>query len=188
MGEAIEPTEKESLERLGRYVARAPIALSKVDPEADGRVRLRTPPDPQTGKESRLLDPLAWVHAGHDTDPGSPSTSSCATTVLARVVRDGSTARPKRKSRGMLSRSRVGTGHRGQGRGHRGPVAARGHVSCGASTRWTRSPVLVCGHELKVVAVITDPIVVDRILAHRRRRQMRSPFRARAPPAEAVGT
>ena len=45
-----------------------------------------------------------------------------------------------------------------------------------------------CGHELKVVAVITDAIVVDRILAHRRQKQMRSPFESRAPPAEAVGT
>jgi hypothetical protein len=29
----------------------------------DGRVRLRTPPEPKMGKESRLFDPLAWVHA-----------------------------------------------------------------------------------------------------------------------------
>jgi hypothetical protein len=63
VGDVIEPTAKESLERIGRYVARAPIALLKVHIEADGRVRLHTPPDPKTGKESRLFDPLAWVHA-----------------------------------------------------------------------------------------------------------------------------
>ena len=44
-----------------------------------------------------------------------------------------------------------------------------------------------CGHEMRVVAVVTDPAVVDRILAHRRRKHMQSPFESRAPPA-AVGT
>ena len=41
-----------------------------------------------------------------------------------------------------------------------------------------------CGEEMKVVAVITDPAVVDRILAHRREKQIESPFEARAPPQE----
>jgi hypothetical protein len=38
VGEAIEPTARKSLERLGRYIARAPIASSKVKPQEDGRV------------------------------------------------------------------------------------------------------------------------------------------------------
>ena len=40
-----------------------------------------------------------------------------------------------------------------------------------------------CGGELKIVSVMTDPVVVDRILAHRKARQLESPFAARAPPA-----
>ena len=40
-----------------------------------------------------------------------------------------------------------------------------------------------CGGELKIVSVITDPVVVDRILAHRKAKQVKSPFAARAPPA-----
>ena len=40
-----------------------------------------------------------------------------------------------------------------------------------------------CGEELKVVALITDPRVIDRILAHREARDIRSPFEPRAPPA-----
>ena len=39
-----------------------------------------------------------------------------------------------------------------------------------------------CGHELKIVAAITDPRVIDKILAHRRRVGLRSPFAPRAPP------
>ena len=42
---------------------RAPVALGKVRPQKDGRVKLLTPPDPKTGARSRLFDPLDWVHA-----------------------------------------------------------------------------------------------------------------------------
>ena len=40
-----------------------------------------------------------------------------------------------------------------------------------------------CGGALRVVSVITDPVVVDRILAHRRSKGLASPFTAHAPPA-----
>jgi hypothetical protein len=39
-----------------------------------------------------------------------------------------------------------------------------------------------CGDELKVVSVITDPVVIDRILAHRERKGLDDLFEARAPP------
>ena len=39
-----------------------------------------------------------------------------------------------------------------------------------------------CGDELKIVSVITDPVVVDQILEHRERRQTPGLFDARAPP------
>ena len=42
---------------------------------------------------------------------------------------------------------------------------------------------LSCGGKLKIVSVITDPVVVDRILAHRKKKRLESPFAARAPPA-----
>jgi hypothetical protein len=40
-----------------------------------------------------------------------------------------------------------------------------------------------CAGELKIVSVITDPVVIDEILAHRRERKIVSPFKPRAPPA-----
>ena len=40
-----------------------------------------------------------------------------------------------------------------------------------------------CGGELRIVSVITDPVVVDRILEHWTARQVESPLAARAPPA-----
>ena len=43
-----------------------------------------------------------------------------------------------------------------------------------------------CGGELRVLSVITDPVVVDRILRHLRNRGIESPFdSARSPPHDA---
>jgi len=39
-----------------------------------------------------------------------------------------------------------------------------------------------CGGELKIVSVITDPLVVDRILLHRKGKRLKSPFSSRSPP------
>ena len=62
-GEAMESTERESLERMARYMSRAPVALGKVFRQEDGRVKLLTPRDPKTGRDYRVFDPLDWVHA-----------------------------------------------------------------------------------------------------------------------------
>ena len=42
--------------------------------------------------------------------------------------------------------------------------------------------VCPCGGELKIISVLADPVVLDRILAHRKKNGIRSPFVARAPP------
>jgi hypothetical protein len=39
-----------------------------------------------------------------------------------------------------------------------------------------------CGDELKIVSVITDPVVVDQILEHPERKGLEGLFDARAPP------
>lgn len=66
----------------------------------------------------------------------------------------------------------------------------RGRKSHGRS--WARLPARIyevdllicphCGRELKIVAVVTDPVVIDKILAHRERVGLRGPFDPRAPP------
>jgi hypothetical protein len=40
-----------------------------------------------------------------------------------------------------------------------------------------------CGHRLEIVAWITEPKVVARILKHRAEKDLRSVFEERAPPA-----
>jgi len=39
-----------------------------------------------------------------------------------------------------------------------------------------------CGGEMRIVSVFPDPVVVDRILAHRKTQGFKSPFSSRAPP------
>ena len=54
--------EPGKLERLLRYIARAPFALGKMQLLPDGRVRVETPPDPKTGQKALVLDALEFIH------------------------------------------------------------------------------------------------------------------------------
>jgi len=47
---------------MGRYMTRAPVALSKVFCQEDGRVKLLTPRDPNSGLDHRLFDARAPPH------------------------------------------------------------------------------------------------------------------------------
>ena len=119
VGDVIEPTERASLERLGRYVARAPIALSKVHVQEDGRVRLRTPPDPQTGREAACSIPWpGCMRSRHGSR--IPSTSRA---LLRRLLVSCETALPPGRSGGRggcRPGAESGRGTEGRGRGHRG--------------------------------------------------------------------
>jgi hypothetical protein len=167
-------------------VARAPIALAKVHVQDDGRVRLLTPPDPKTGRESRLFDPLAWVLAVTTQIPDPCQHSIRSYGVYAHRARKlYRPAEAEVEEDGASEPDRDGTS------------MAEDEATAACRRSWARllrriyevDPLTcpACGHELKVVAVITDPVVVDRILAHRKRKQMHSPFGSRAPPAP-VGT
>ncbi len=66
-------------------------------------------------------------------------------------------------------------------------------VHAGPRQSWARllqrvfevDPLLcpTCGERMKIVGFVTQPVVVDKILRHRRERQLASPFESRAPPA-----
>ncbi len=40
-----------------------------------------------------------------------------------------------------------------------------------------------CGETVRIVGFVTQPAIIDKILKHRRERQLTSPFESRAPPA-----
>ena len=62
-GPRIYPTDSEQLERLGRYIVRAPMPSKDVRLTSAGKVHVATPPHPRTGKTELVLDPLDWIHA-----------------------------------------------------------------------------------------------------------------------------
>lgn len=186
-GPAIEPSEAGAVERVSRYLTRAPVALGKVHPQRDGRVKLLTPRDPATGRDHRLFDPLDWVHAVTTQIPAAHQhmvryygAYANRARRLYRPVVDGpgpgktppcETAspgpRPDEDEQDLWVRARRRSWAR---------LIAR---------IYEVDPLVCprCGHELKVVAAITDPVVIDRILEHRKHAGLRSPFEPRAPPA-----
>jgi Putative transposase/Transposase zinc-binding domain len=183
-GTAIEANDPKGVERVGRYLTRAPMALGKVHPQKDGRVRLLTPPDPKTGKDSRLFDPLDWVHAVTTQIPDPRQ-------HMVRYY--GAYANRSRRL------YRPGAE---EAAGRAGPAACEPRPDEDDQDAWVQArrrswarliariyevdPLVCprCGHELKIVAAITDPVLIDRILEHRRRAGLRSPFQPRAPPAD----
>jgi hypothetical protein len=182
-GAALEPGEPKALERVGRYLTRAPVALGKVHPQRDGRVKLLTPPDPKTGRDHRLFDPLDWVHVVTTQIPDPRQ--HMVRYYGAYASRSRRLYRPQAQDAAARS-----------GRASREPRPDVDEQDAWVRARrrsWARLIARIyavdpltcprCGHELKVVAAITDPRVIDRILEHRRRAGLRSPFEPRAPPA-----
>jgi len=191
VGEVIESSAPDQLERLGRYITRAPVAMAWVHPQKDGRVKLLTPRDPKTGADSQMFDPLEWVHAVTTQIPDPYQ-------HLVRYY--GAYAnRCRRLYRPSEEQEEAGTegtpgSHPNEGSaGTQEQEAPTGTSSKSARRAWARllrriyevDPLTCpkCQVEMKIVAVVTDPVVVDRILRHRTRRKLESPFASRAPPA-----
>ena len=62
----IMPDERERLERMARYLTRAPLSLSSVHLDDGGHVEVTTAPDPRTGETLKRLDPRAPPCPGSD--------------------------------------------------------------------------------------------------------------------------
>ena len=177
-----------SLERLARYALRAPVPFDAVELHG-AKVRVKTPPDPRTGERDLLLDPIDWIHAVTLQVPDPRR-------HLVRYY--GAYANRSRK----LWQGRASGLGWGAARAESGPPAAEPasppNGPPGSRTgSWARllrrilevDPLLCprCGVEMKIVAVITAPKVVDAILWSLSRGACRDPFAERAPPTPAVG-
>ena len=142
----------------------------------DGNLALATPPDPRTGATVLAFDPLEWIHriTAHIPNQGSHCQryygeySNRARATTSPAVGPGATAdlQPE-KDNADCSKEARGT--------------------------WARlvrkifevDPLLcACGARMRIVSIITDPRVVDRILRHRKseRCRARDPFEPRGPP------
>jgi hypothetical protein len=183
--------DEEGLERLARYVTRPALAQGAVTLREDGKAVVSTPPDPRTGARELVLDPLDLVHAvvTQIPDPGKH---------LVRYF--GAYSSRFRARVGWVGQARTATPDGAGKDAGEGAVpgaatapAPRGSPEARRRSAWARvlakvfevDPLLCprCGARLRVVAWITDRAVIDRILAHRRKAGLESPFDARAPPA-----
>jgi len=186
-GPRIYPTDPEYLARLGRYIVRVPMPSKDVRLTSEGQVRVTTPPDPRTGKTQLTLDPLDWIHAVVQQIPAPRQ-------HMARYY--GAYSNRKRKAIESAGKEEEGVtlGGSGCGQGADAPEGEDAYRRPRAS--WARllhrifeiDPLLCpkCGTEMKVVSVITEPEVVDKILQHIARTGGRDPFEGRGPPAEAA--
>lgn len=177
----VEPDDAEHLERLGRYLTRAPMPISAVDATDEGEVRVSTPPDPRTGERELRLDPLDWIHVLCQQIPDPRQ-------HIARYY--GLYA--NRSRRLWRRRTRFPGWSVGDDESE---AAASPQPAMAAPIRratWARllrkifevDPLLCakCGVEMKVISVITDPPVVDKILRHIAGGGGHDPFEERGPP------
>ena len=174
--------EAKRLKRLARYLTRPPLAQGRLRTATDGSLLLQTPPDPRTGAAMLRLDPLELIHRLTLQIPDPKQ-------HLVRYY--GAYAnRARRKFRPADD----GT----EGRGTAGPQPDTGANPESEFTRerrksWARllrkllevDPLLCpdCRVEMKIVSVITHPVVIDAILRHVDQRSGNDPHAPRAPPA-----
>jgi hypothetical protein len=171
VGGAILPGDHDSLEHLGRYITRAPLKIDAVRETAQ-TVIVPTPPHPRTGQREMELDPLEMIHRLCQQIPAPRQ-------HLVRYYGHYSN-----RSRGA---------RRGQARPR--PTACTEDLPPEQRARrrsWARllrrifevDPLLCprCQVQMRIVSVLTEPTVVDRIVRHVSRTGQRSPFGERSPP------
>jgi hypothetical protein len=180
-GEPLSAEDAGQLERLARYVTRPPLAVDSIRRANHGMLEITTPPDPRTGSTVRLLDPLDWIHAvtAHIPDRGQHQVryyGALSNRARARALRNGVARQNAEAQR------------------------AKGEASEFSKERrasWARllrkifevDPLLCpCGAEMKIISVITDSRLVDRILRHLQSPACttRDPFQPRPPPATSL--
>ena len=167
--------EPGKLERLARYISRAPFALGKIHILAKDRVRVDTPPDPKTGATHVEMDALEFVHR---------VTTQIPDARLHLVRYYGAYSHRSRGARRAREEAE-------SGESTVPPVAEPPPTASRAS--WARlirriyevDPLLCprCRGPLELISVPVDPKVVDAILRHLERTDQPTSVHARDPPA-----
>lgn len=176
-GPAVEPTAVESLESQARYITRPALAMDALEKRDDATLAMQTPPDPRTGATMVVFDPLEWIHriTAHIPDPGQHNQRyygaySNRARVRAQAVQN-------------LADPTAEAGRADQDSDF--AKEARGTWARLLRKIFEVDPLLCrCGARMKIVSIITDPRIVDRIVRHREseRCQAPDPFESRAPP------
>ncbi len=165
------------LENLARYLTRAPINLGDITQTSEGQVCVTTPPHPLTGNTILVIDALDWIHAICQQIPDRGQ-------HLHRYYGAYSNRTRNAFPQNDLNQTRVSFPQLPEPDFDKPSPDASPSRAC-----WARlirkvfevDPLLCqCGAEMKIIAVITDPKVIDRIILHLQKTD--SPPPPRAPP------
>ncbi|MDJ0974710.1 MAG: transposase [Planctomycetota bacterium] len=170
-----------ALKRLSCYLARPTVAFRRVEKTADGRYRILAS---STGRPPAELDPEETIHQLllHVPERGQHPVRcyGAYSNRLRRAYREPVPDAECESEAAVVTKAERG-------------VDRADPVAVAQLARWARllarvfevNPLLCpqCGHEMRVVGFVTQPAVVDQILAHRETKQLTSPFEPRAPPA-----
>jgi hypothetical protein len=146
-------------------------ALEKLE---DGTLSLETPRDPRTGATRVVLDPLEWIHriTTPIPDPGSHCQRFYGAYSNRGRVRRAS-ARADNPAAGERDNSDFSREARSTWARLVRKIFEADPLTCSA-----------CGARMRIVSLITDPRVIDRIPRHRQSERCRTedPFEPRAHP------
>jgi hypothetical protein len=180
--------ERARLERLARYATRVPLAVGAVHELSDGRIAIETPADPRTGATRLVLTRLDFIHAVCRQIPDRGQHQVRYYGAYANRLRAGLRAAFEARGEDVPRSSPAGAGTAPEEKPSPGDEATAMRRASWA--RWMRKVFEVdplrcprCGDTMAVVAWITEPSVVARILKHREAKRLRSVFEERAPPA-----
>ena len=150
------------------------MRLDAIEVLAEGKVLVRTPPDHKTGATSLILDPLDFIQNVANQIPD----------LRMHMVRYYGAYSNRGRRHSTLTSS---VGH---STGDEESALSSGEKKSRAS--WARmlrkifevEPLLCpkCQILMKIVAAITKPEVIDRILKHRREAMLENILEARPPP------
>jgi hypothetical protein len=189
--------ETRRIEEVGRYLARAPVPQDLPEVTLGGQVLIPTPPDPRTGATEIVLDPLEFIHrvAMQIPDRGQHLVRYYGA-YSCRGRRAHALMDEEQGTEEQEDRPQDQTENPAKAEGL--PTSEGEHAESdflhSRRSSWARmirrifevDPLLCpdCGGEMKVIAVLTDPEVVDRILRHIKAKQAKQENeQEQAPPA-----
>ncbi len=181
--------EPAKLERLARYIARAPFSLGKIHDTQDGRIRVQTPPDPRTGARDLVLDALEFIHRVTTQIPDARRHLIRHYGAYSHRSRGARRARAEAEAAGAAAAA--GGGVPGDSEAS-APLEIEPPASPSRAS-WARlirriyevDPLLCprCQGQLELLAVLVDPTVVGAILRHLDVSEQPRSVHARDPPA-----
>ncbi len=160
-----------------KNLTRAPIRLGAITQANDGRVSITTPPHPLTGSTVIHLDVIDWIHAicqqipdhgQHLTRYYGAYSNRTRQTLFQKDLSHTPDSRPEHDTDAPSTKSSP------------------------SSASWARlirkvfevDPLLClkCGEKMKIISVITEPAVVDKIIRHLQKKASEDKTATRAPP------